>query len=98
MKKIKEGIAINSVIIQEGVPTIDIFKSSSAEPLIYYIGDTPTCYLYRCNSRKDVYSSLNSTDCEFYDISQENKTLPLWNIVSKLAVLALAVEIKSFHL
>ncbi len=41
MKKIKEGIAINSVIIQEGVPTIDIFKSSSAEPLIYYIGDTP---------------------------------------------------------
>uniref|UniRef100_A0A1A9VJL1 Glutamate--cysteine ligase n=1 Tax=Glossina austeni TaxID=7395 RepID=A0A1A9VJL1_GLOAU len=100
MKKIKEGIAINSVIIQEGVPTIDIFKSSSAEPLIYYIGDTPTCYLYRCNSRKDVYSSLNATDCEFHDVSQvvEGKILSLWSIVGKLAVLALAVEIKSFHL
>ncbi|WP_264705441.1 glutamate--cysteine ligase [Wolbachia endosymbiont (group A) of Gymnosoma rotundatum] len=100
MKKIKEGIAIDSVIIQEGVPTIDVFKSSSAEPLIYYIGDTPTCYLYRCNSRKDVYSSLNSIDCEFYDVSKivEEKPLALWNIVSKLAVLALAVEIRSFHL
>ncbi|AZU37383.1 glutamate--cysteine ligase [Wolbachia endosymbiont of Bemisia tabaci] len=98
MKKVKEGIEVSSVIIQEGVPTIDVFKCSPAEPLIYYIGNTPTCYLYRCNSRKDTYSSLNSTDCEFYDISQENKTLPLWNIVSKLAVLALAVEIKSFHL
>ncbi|WP_108784122.1 glutamate--cysteine ligase [Wolbachia endosymbiont of Bemisia tabaci] len=98
MKKVKEGIEVSSVIIQEGVPTIDVFKRSPAEPLIYYIGNTPACYLYRCNSRKDIYSSLNSTDCEFYDISQENKTLPLWNIVSKLAVLALAVEIKSFHL
>lgn len=98
MKKVKEGIEVSSVIIQEGIPTIDIFKCSPAEPLIYYIGNTPACYLYRCNSRKDTYSSLNATDCEFCDISQENKTLPLWNIVSKLAVLALAVEIKSFHL
>ncbi|APR97785.1 glutamate--cysteine ligase [Wolbachia endosymbiont of Folsomia candida] len=99
MKKIKEGIEINSVIIQEGVPTIDVFKSSPAEPLIYYIGNTPTCYLYRCNSRKDVYSSLNSTECEFYDVSKivVGKPLALWNIVSKLAVLALAVEIKAFH-
>ncbi|MGL9717837.1 MAG: glutamate--cysteine ligase [Wolbachia sp.] len=100
MKRIKEGIEIDSVIIQEGVATIDIFKHSPAEPLIYYIGNTPTCYLYRYNSRKDVYSSLNSTDCEFHDISQveENKTLPLWNVVSKLAVLALAVEMRSFHI
>lgn len=99
MKKIKEGIEINSVIIQEGVPTTDVFKSSSAEPLIYYIGNTPTCYLYRCNSRKDVYSSLNSTECEFYDVSKtaEEKPLALWNIVSKLAVLALAMEIRALH-
>ncbi|MDM8335051.1 glutamate--cysteine ligase [Wolbachia pipientis] len=100
MKKIKEGMKINNVIIQEGVPTIDVFERSPAEPLIYYVGNTPTCYLYRYNSRKDVYSSLNSTDCEFYDISQavEGKTLSLWSMISKLAVLALAVEMKSFHL
>ncbi|MCV3769683.1 MAG: glutamate--cysteine ligase, partial [Wolbachia pipientis] len=35
MKKIKEGIEINSVLIQEGIPTIDILKHSPAEPLIY---------------------------------------------------------------
>jgi glutamate--cysteine ligase len=100
MKKIKEGIEVSSVIIQEGVPTIDVFEHSPAEPLIYYIGNTPTCYLYRCNSRKDIYSSLNSTDCEFHDVSQavENKTLLLWDMVSKLAVLALAVEMRSFHI
>ncbi|NUX01624.1 glutamate--cysteine ligase [Wolbachia endosymbiont of Madathamugadia hiepei] len=100
MKKIKEGTEVSSVIIQEGVPTIDVFEHSPAEPLIYYIGNTPTCYLYRCNSRKDIYSSLNSTDCKFHDVSQvvENKALLLWNMVSKLAVLALAVEMKSFHI
>ncbi|QKX01669.1 glutamate--cysteine ligase [Wolbachia endosymbiont of Cruorifilaria tuberocauda] len=101
MKKIKDGIEINSVIIQEGVPTIDALDHRPAEPLIYYIGNTPTCYLYRCNSKRSIYSSLNSSDCEFYDISQiveENKNLPLWNIVSKLAVLALAVEMRSFHI
>ncbi|MDR2978695.1 MAG: glutamate--cysteine ligase [Rickettsiales bacterium] len=100
MKKIKEGIEVSSVIIQEGVPTIDVFEHSPAEPLIYYIGNTPTCYLYRCNSRKGIYSSLNSTDCKFHDVSQavENKTLSLWNMVSKLAVLALAVEMRSFHI
>ncbi|WCR58208.1 glutamate--cysteine ligase [Wolbachia endosymbiont of Ctenocephalides felis wCfeJ] len=100
MKKVKEGIKINSVIVQEGIPTIDVFERSPAEPLIYYIGNTPTCYLYRCNSRKTIYSSLNATDCEFHDISQviENKTLSLWNVVSKLAVLALAVEMRSFHI
>ncbi|MCA4774044.1 glutamate--cysteine ligase, partial [Wolbachia endosymbiont of Mansonella perstans] len=100
MKRIKEGIEVSSVIIQEGVPTIDIFEHSPAEPLIYYIGNMPTCYLYRCNSRKDIYSSLNSIDCKFHDVIQivENKTLSLWNTVSKLAVLALAVEMRSFHI
>ncbi|NUY39702.1 glutamate--cysteine ligase [Wolbachia endosymbiont of Litomosoides brasiliensis] len=99
MRKVKEGIEINSVIIQEGVPTVDVFEHSPAEPLIYYIGDIPTCFLYRCNSRKDVYSNLNSADCKFHDVGQviENKTLSLWGIVSKLAVLALAVEMRSFH-
>ncbi|QKX02244.1 glutamate--cysteine ligase [Wolbachia endosymbiont of Dirofilaria (Dirofilaria) immitis] len=100
MKKIKDGIEINSVIIQEGVPTIDVLEHNPAEPLIYYIGNTPTCYLYRCNSKKNIYSSLNSTNCEFHDVSQvlENKTLLLWNMVSKLAVLALSVEMRSFHI
>lgn len=97
MKKVKDGIKINSVIIQEGVPTIDTFQNSTAEPSVYCIGRTPVCYLYRHNKRKDRYSSLNSTDCEFHDVSKivEEKTLSLWSIVSKLAVLALAREISS---
>lgn len=99
MKKIKDGIEINSVIIQEGVSTTDTFNNNTAEPLIYYIGKTPACYLYRYNQRKDQYSSLNSIDCKFHDVSKVTgkETLSLWSTVSNLAVLALAIEISSFH-
>lgn len=94
MRKVKEGIKVNSIIIQEGIPTIDTFQNITAEPLIYYIGKTPAGYLYRCNKRKDIFSSLNSTDCEFHDVSK-TVDVSLWSIVSKLAVLALAKEISS---
>jgi len=100
MQKVKDGIKINSVIIQEGVPTVDIFKNSTAEPSIYYVGKTPVCYLYRYNKRKDIHSSLNSIDCEFHDVSKivGEKNLSLWTIISKLAVLALTKEINSLLL
>lgn len=96
MKKVKEGKKISSVIIQEGISTVDIFQKSTAEPLIYYVGKTPSCYLYRYNNKKDADSSLNSTHCEFCDVSKmiNKETILLWTVVSKLAVLALGIETK----
>lgn len=95
MNKIKEGVKVNSVVVQEGIPTFDRFHESVAEPLIYYIGNYPACYLFRYNSNKDKYSNLNSSGCGFIDISSiiEEKTLLVWNLVSKLAVLAAAKEL-----
>ncbi|UWI83288.1 glutamate--cysteine ligase [Wolbachia endosymbiont of Howardula sp.] len=97
MKKVKEGVKINSVIIQEGIPSLDIFQDMTAEPLIYYIAKDPICYLYRCNNRKDKFSSLNAIDCEFYDVSSNvnDNILLLWKVISKLSILALSLEITS---
>lgn len=94
MNKIKDGIKVNSVIIQEGIPTIDYFHKNAAEPLIYYIGNDPVSHILRYNDSKDKYSNLNSLGCNFIDVSStiEKKTLLAWNLVSRLAVLAAAKE------
>ncbi|WP_339046662.1 glutamate--cysteine ligase [Candidatus Mesenet endosymbiont of Agriotes lineatus] len=99
MNKIKDGVKVNSVIVQEGVPTLDRFHGGAAEPLIYYVGGCPVCYLFRYNNNKDKYSNLNSLGCNFIDVSSitEKKTLLVWSLISKLAVLAAAKESRSFN-
>lgn len=94
MNKIKEGIKVSSVIIQEGIPSLNCVHGSTAEPLIYYIGNYPVCHIFRYNDNKDKYSNLNSLGCNFIDVSSaiEKNTLSVWNLVSKLAVLAAAKE------
>ncbi|MGN7618910.1 MAG: glutamate--cysteine ligase [Ehrlichia sp.] len=94
MKRIKDGKIVDSVIIQEGVVSKETFNDCVAEPLIYFIGNAPACYLYRYHSVKDKFSNLNSVGCHFIDISsrEQQDEMLSWNIVSKIAVLAVAVE------
>ncbi|WDM85317.1 glutamate--cysteine ligase [Ehrlichia sp. JZT12] len=94
MKKIKDSKIIDSVIIQEGIASKERFNNCIAEPLIYFIGDTPSCYLYRYHSVKDEFSNLNSVGCNFIDISSKKQQdeILCWNTVSRIAALAAAVE------
>ncbi|ABD45326.1 glutamate--cysteine ligase [Ehrlichia chaffeensis str. Heartland] len=92
MKKIKDGNVVSSVIIQEGITTREIFNGYVAEPLVYFIGHTPSCYLYRYHSVKDRFSNLNSVGCDFIDISYKQQDILYWNIIGKIAVLAAAIE------
>ncbi|QXK92267.1 glutamate--cysteine ligase [Neoehrlichia mikurensis] len=94
IQKIKGNTVVNSVLIQEGILTIDKFNGYVSEPLIYYIGKDPVCYLYRYNIKKNMLSNLNSSGCNFidvgYQICEEKKKI--WCLVSKLAVLSATME------
>ncbi|KYW95015.1 glutamate--cysteine ligase [Ehrlichia ruminantium] len=95
MKRIKDRKIVERVIIQEGIMTEELFNGYTAEPLVYFIGDTPSCYLYRYNTVKDKFSNLNSVGCDFVDVSfreQEGKIF-CWSMVAKMAALAAAVEV-----
>ncbi|WP_078399947.1 glutamate--cysteine ligase [Ehrlichia ruminantium] len=95
MKRIKDKKIVERVIIQEGIMTEELFNGYTAEPLVYFIGDTPSCYLYRYNTVKDKFSNLNSVGCDFVDVSfreQEGKIF-CWSMVAKMAALAAAVEV-----
>ncbi|QJC27847.1 glutamate--cysteine ligase [Anaplasma platys] len=94
MRCVKERNPIDSVTLQEGIPTDETFVERVAEPLLYYFGKDLACYLYRYNSTRSKFENLNSPGVEFTDAEDkipEAKKL-VWYIVSKLGVLASAVE------
>ncbi|KAF2282193.1 hypothetical protein GH714_043017 [Hevea brasiliensis] len=94
MRKIKENNPVESVVLQEGVPTNEVFCNHAAEPLLYCIGAEPVCYLCRYNATRSKFENLNAPGCGFADvgsgIAEEKRRV--WRTVGKLAILAAAVE------
>jgi glutamate--cysteine ligase len=106
MEVIKGGVTNNSVIIQEGIRTIDTVLDKAAEPMIYLIGGEPINYIYRVNTVKDEYSNLNSHGMHFVQqeckeelysqqetlVSKQNSCEGVLSLVAKLATLAAVYE------
>ena len=94
MRCVKERNPIESVTLQEGVPTDEVYVERVAEPLLYYLGKDLACYMYRYNSTKSKFENLNSPGVGFTDaedkVPDEKKLV--WYVVSKLGVLASAIE------
>ncbi len=65
MNVIKEGVVNTSVIIQEGVATIDKIDGKVAEPVIYLVGGKSAGGAYRVNDERDEYGNLNSSGMTF---------------------------------
>ncbi len=61
----KGSTKISSVIIQEGVPTIDRFTGLSAEPVLYLANNQVAGGFFRLNTKQDAYSNLNSKGMQF---------------------------------
>ncbi|AAZ68127.1 glutamate--cysteine ligase [Ehrlichia canis] len=95
MKKIKDSEVVSKVIIQEGIATREMFNNCVAEPLIYFIGSTPSCYLYRYHNVKDKFSNLNSVGCNFIDVSYQKENMLSWSVIARIAALAAAIEMHS---
>ncbi len=68
MDRIKEGIQSTEVIIQEGVPTIELVNGKPAEPFVYLINAKPVGAILRINSNRDKFDNLNSAGMTFEPI------------------------------
>jgi len=102
MSTIKEGVTSTEVIVQEGVPTVDLVDGAPAEPMIYLVNAHLVGGAYRVNSERDALGNLNATGMRFVrmcdsDESMEairvsNCSLSAFSIVAGLASLATSHE------
>jgi glutamate--cysteine ligase len=96
MDHIRDGVHNTEVIIQEGVPTIDIIDGKPAEPFVYMIGGNPIGGIMRINENRDKYGNLNSAGASFESIKCEALTASCGKtpigIISRLAHLAALKE------
>jgi glutamate--cysteine ligase len=65
MNVIKEGVQSSEVIIQEGVPTIDVIDGAPAEPMLYLVDGHTVGGAYRVNAERDAQNNLNASGMRF---------------------------------
>lgn len=108
MHAIKGGEVSSQVIIQEGIPTVDMIDGSPCEPMIYLVNGTAVGGAYRVHETRDARSNLNAVGMRFASLcSDDSKRLcmdsldarqkpecdfDVFGLVSRLAVLAAARE------
>lgn len=102
MQTIKEGTQNTRVIIQEGVPTVDMVEGKVAEPLLYLIAGEVVGCTYRVNEHRDAYGNLNAPGMTFAHACEEDKETgdgaepnahcPVLGLIGRLAALAAARE------
>ena len=65
MNTIKEGVQSTEVIIQEGVPTVDLVEGAPAEPMVYLVDGHAVGGAYRVNDARDAEGNLNAQGMRF---------------------------------
>ncbi|MFN7094416.1 MAG: glutamate--cysteine ligase [Burkholderiales bacterium] len=89
----KGGVINNEILIQEGIPTCQLYDGKPAELMVYLINGRVVDYIWRVNEHKDTYSSLNSTGMKFYSANELSRvSLPCFGLIARLASLAASLE------
>lgn len=73
MQVVKEGAVVSEVIIQEGIPTVDLINEKTAEPMVYMIDGVPVGGMYRLNAGRDRFTNLNASGMEFTGMCDEDE-------------------------
>ncbi len=105
MKAAKGGRDIQSVIIQEGVPSVIQADGASAEPVIYMIGCQLAGGFLRTHGEKDSTESLNSPGAVYRklcvsDLLIKPEGCPMENVygwAARLGLLSIALEAKDMQ-
>lgn len=104
MDVIKEGVHSTEVIIQEGVPTVDLVDNEVAEPMLYLVNGEPVGGAYRVNSERDRFGNLNASGMRFHGMCDEEEATDsahtrvkhcnfmVFGLIAKLATLAASRE------
>lgn len=73
MQTVKEGANVGDIILQEGVPTIDMVDGKPAEPMVYMVDGLPVGGMYRVNGNRDATGNLNAAGMEFVGMCDEDE-------------------------
>jgi glutamate--cysteine ligase len=93
MNVIKEGVTNTEVIIQEGVPTMDIQGSDASEPVVYLMGGEVVGKVWRINEGRGEEESLNAMGMRFTAFDEASFSAESGiGLIAKLATLASVYE------
>jgi glutamate--cysteine ligase len=110
MSVIKDGVTVNDVLIQEGVPTFESINDAVAEPVVYMIDRYVVGGFYRVHAERGIDQNLNAPGSQFVPLafSQQHavpdlKAKPgtaapnrfyVYGVVARLALLAASLEME----
>jgi glutamate--cysteine ligase len=111
MSVVKEGQAVNEVIIQEGVPTYERMNDAVAEPVVYMIDRYVVGGFYRVHAERGIDENLNAPGAAFVPLAfAESNQLPkpgvkpgasapnrfyMYGVIARLAMLAASYELEA---
>jgi glutamate--cysteine ligase len=110
MSVVKEGLQVHEVIIQEGVPTMELVDNAVAEPVVYLVDRSVIGGFYRVHTERARDENLNAPGMHFVPLAFSGScNLPdcamtagesaanrfyAYGVVARLALLAAAVELE----
>jgi len=111
MAVVKEGLAVTSVIIQEGVPTFESIDDAIAEPVVYMIDRFVVGGFYRVHTARGKDENLNAPGAQFVPLAFESPCIPdlnapagcapnrfyAYGVIARLAQLAAAIEVEELE-
>ena len=103
MKTAKGGNKITELILQEGISTILTNSNERLEPVIYMVGNNLVGGFLRAHKQKGIKENLNSPGAVYRKLCMSDLTVEIegrleenvYGWIAKLAVLALAFELKT---
>ena len=109
MAVVKEGLQVESVIIQEGVPTFESIDDAIAEPVVYMVDRFVVGGFYRMHPARGKDENLNAPGAQFVSLAFEAPCIPdldspagcppnrfyAYGVVARLAQLAASLEIEA---
>ncbi|WP_288841539.1 glutamate--cysteine ligase [uncultured Deefgea sp.] len=109
MSVIKEGVQVHDVIVQEGVPTMEIVDDGVAEPVVYMLDRFVIGGFYRVHTGRGIDENLNAPgmhfkplafatplttpDCDGSPDCEANRFYA-YGVVARLALLAASLELE----
>jgi glutamate--cysteine ligase len=110
MSVVKDGLAVNDLIVQEGVPTFEKIDDAVAEPVVYMIDRYVVGGFYRVHGERGIDQNLNAPGSQYVPLAfaqqhavPDLKAKPgtaapnrfyVYGVVARLGLLAASLEME----
>lgn len=109
MAVVKEGMQVTDVLIQEGVPTLELVDDAVAEPVVYMVDRTVVGGFYRLHAERGPDENLNAPGMKFAPLAFDESCMQpdyashpdaapnrfyVYGVVARLALLAASLELE----